>query len=132
MAKEKLSQKEQHYADSREEAEQIVTDAKESAYLTMHKITGKHNKFGPYFLVDLTYTYNTPKEIMEDGESSNVPDGQLNIDDVHDGIAYTIDPDGSVTVQNDDDENYDDVQFERPSDEITEDPFKNPSSDEPW
>ncbi len=37
MAKVQLNQKEQHYADTREEAEQIVSKGKESKFLTMHK-----------------------------------------------------------------------------------------------
>ena len=85
MAKVQLNQKEQHYADTREEAEEIVTDAKENDALIMNKISEKYNKYGQYFLVDLTYQHNTPKEVMENPpqkEKDETPDGQLSIDDV--------------------------------------------------
>lgn len=65
MSKVQLNQKEQHYADTREEAEEIVLAAKENDHLQMHKITEKYNKFGQYFLIDLTYAYQTSKEVME-------------------------------------------------------------------
>ncbi len=65
MAKYELNTKEQHFATTRTEAEGIVTEAKEDKHLVMHKITEKHNKYGQYFLVDLAFSYNTPKEIME-------------------------------------------------------------------
>lgn len=84
MSKIKLNQKEQHYADTREQAEEIVTSAKESNYLMMHKITEKHNKYGTYYLVDLTYSYDTPRDIM-DGETprnDDTPDGQMSIEEV--------------------------------------------------
>lgn len=93
MTKEQLNQKEQHYAGSRDEAEEIVSSAKESVYLTMHKISEKHNKFGTYFLVDLTYSYNVPREIME---SEAVKDEAERI--VHDGVKVTQDGDGSFQV----------------------------------
>jgi len=64
MSKRDLNQKEQHYADTKLEAEAIVTEAKEDIHLISWKITEKHNKYGQYFLVDLTFTYNTPKDIM--------------------------------------------------------------------
>lgn len=64
MAKYELNTKEQHFATTRLEAEAIVTEAKEDKHLIMHKIAEKHNKYGEYFLVDLTFSYNTPKEIM--------------------------------------------------------------------
>ncbi|MFP7447094.1 organic solvent tolerance protein OstA [Bacillus infantis] len=98
MAKEQLNQKEQHYADSREEAEEIVSAAKENDYLQMHKITEKYNKFGTYFLIDLTFAYQTPKEVMEcRPQKDDVPDGQMSIDD-HEGLKYSVDGDGNVTV----------------------------------
>lgn len=65
MAKKQLNVKEQHYADTQLEADAIVTEAKEDKHLTSQKIQEKHNKFGQYFVVDLTFTYNTPKDIME-------------------------------------------------------------------
>lgn len=98
MAKVQLNQKEQHYADTREQAEEIVSAAKENDNLQMHKITEKYNKYGQYFLIDLTYAYQTPKEVMESQpQKDNAPDGQMSIDD-HEGIEYTIEKDGSANV----------------------------------
>ena len=83
MSKKLLNQKEQHYADTREEAEEIVTAAKEKDALVMNKISEKYNKYGQYFLVDLTFQFGTPKEIMEDARpQDDVVDGQMNITDV--------------------------------------------------
>lgn len=65
MAKKELNIKEQHYADTRKEAEELVEEAKEDKHLTSWKISEKHNKYGQYFVVDLQFVYNTPKEIME-------------------------------------------------------------------
>lgn len=65
MSKRDLNQKEQHYADTKTEEEEIVTEAKEDRDLTSWKISEKHNKYGQYFLIDLTFVYNTPKDIME-------------------------------------------------------------------
>ncbi|MGD6894307.1 organic solvent tolerance protein OstA [Bacillus infantis] len=98
MAKVQLNQKEQHYADSREEAEEIVSAAKENDYLQMHKITEKYNKFGTYFLIDLTFAYQTSKEVMESRpQKDDVPEGQMSLAD-HEGISNSVDGDGSVTV----------------------------------
>ncbi|MGE6379939.1 organic solvent tolerance protein OstA [Peribacillus muralis] len=98
MAKVQLNQKEQHYADTREQAEEIVSAAKENDNLQMHKIMEKFNKYGQYFLIDLTYAYQTPKEVMEsEPQKDNAPDGQMSIDD-HEGVEYTIDKDGSASV----------------------------------
>lgn len=104
MTKVQLNQKEQHYADTRENAEEIVLTAKENENLQMHKISEKFNKYGQYFLIDLTFAYQTPKEVMESRpQDSEVPEGQLSIDD-HEGIEYTVEPGGnaSVTVTKDD------------------------------
>ncbi|MFD9629070.1 organic solvent tolerance protein OstA [Peribacillus muralis] len=99
MAKVQLNQKEQHYADTREEAEEIVLDAKENDNLQMHKITEKYNKYGQYFLIDLTYAYQTPKEVMESNpQKDNAPEGQMSIED-HEGVEYTIEKDGSASVE---------------------------------
>ncbi|WP_432702658.1 hypothetical protein [Lysinibacillus sphaericus] len=78
-----LNQKEQWYADTAEEAEEIVTEAKENEALIMKKISEKYNKYGQYFLVDLTYQYGTPKEVMEGKPDDDAPDGQLTIDEVN-------------------------------------------------
>lgn len=93
MTKEKLNQKEQHYAGNRDQAEEIVLAAKDSIYLTMHKISEKHNKFGTYFLVDLTYSYNVPREIMETEAAKDAANHIL-----HDGVKVTQDCDGSFQV----------------------------------
>ncbi|MGE7545039.1 hypothetical protein [Sporosarcina newyorkensis] len=92
-----LNQKEQHYADTREEAEQIVSAAKENDALIMNKISEKHNKYGQYFLVDLTYQYGTPKDVME-GRPDEAPEGQMSIEDAHEGIPYAVEPNGNVSV----------------------------------
>lgn len=81
MSKELLNQKEQRYADTRGEAEEIVTEAKENKALMMQKITEKHNKYGTYYLVDLTYSYKTPREIMDD-DSFKAPEGQISIEEI--------------------------------------------------
>lgn len=100
-----LNQKEQHIAYTRKEAEEIVENAKENVGLTMFKINEKYNKHGQYFLVDLTYTFNTPKEVMESNPRQNdAPDGQMSIEEVHEGVPYTVNHDGSVTVENNDEE----------------------------
>lgn len=100
MAKVQLNQKEQHYADTREEAEEIVITAKENDNLQMHKITEKYNKFGQYFLIDLTYAFQTPKEVMESKpQKDDAPEGQMSIDD-HEGIPYSVDVQGNVSVSN--------------------------------
>lgn len=93
MTKEQLNQKEQHYAGSRDEAEEIVSSAKENIYLTMHKISEKHNKFGTYFLVDLTYSYNVPRDIMEGEADKEIDDGPT-----HEGVKVTENGDGSFQV----------------------------------
>ena len=81
-----LNQKEQHIAFTRDKAEEIVTKAKENDALIMNKISEKHNKNGQYFLVDLTYQYDTPKDAME-GKANGAPDGQLTIEEVQEEKA---------------------------------------------
>lgn len=102
MTKVQLNQKEQHYADTREQAEEIVSAAKENDNLQMHKITEKFNKYGQYFLIDLTFAYQTPKEVMESRpQNDNVPEGQMSTDDFeepHEGVEYNINPDGTTEV----------------------------------
>ncbi|MCM3527868.1 organic solvent tolerance protein OstA [Cytobacillus oceanisediminis] len=98
MAKVQLNQKEQHYADTREEAEEIVSAAKENNNLQMHRITEKYNKYGQYILIDLTYAYQTPKEVMESRpQDGDAPDGQMSIVD-HEGIEYSVNGNGTVNV----------------------------------
>ena len=94
-----LNQKEQHYADTREEAEEIVIAAKENDALIMNKISEKYNKYGQYFLVDLTYQYGTPKEVMEGKPNNDAPDGQLSIEEVDPGVEYTVNNDGVVDAK---------------------------------
>ncbi|MER2060002.1 MAG: hypothetical protein ABTA16_14380 [Niallia sp.] len=96
MPKVQLNQKEQHYADTREEAEEIVTEAKENDSLIMNKISEKYNKYGQYFLVDLTYQHNTPKEVMESKPKDDAPEGQMSIDE---GLSYSVDGNGTVNVE---------------------------------
>lgn len=110
MAKVQLNQKEQHYADTREEAEEIVTTAKENDNLQMHKITEKYNKYGHYFLIDLTFAYQTPKEVMESPQKDDVPEGQMSMDD-HEGIEYKVDGDGSVSVNQANNEEAEDTKL---------------------
>jgi hypothetical protein len=98
MAKVQLNQKEQHYADTREQAEEIILAAKENENLQMHKIAEKYNKYGQYFLIDLTYAYQTPKEVMESRpKNDNALEGQMSMDD-HEGIEYSVDGNGNVSV----------------------------------
>lgn len=102
MAKVYLNQKEKHYVDTREQAEGIVSAAKENDNLQIHKITEKYNKYGQYFLIDLTSVYQTPKEVMErQSEKDNEPEGQMSADDyeeLHEGVVYAIDKEGSASV----------------------------------
>ena len=95
MSKVQLNQKEQHYAGTREQAEEIVSAAKENENLQMHKITEKYNKYGQYFLIDLTFAYQTPKEVMESRPQDDAPEGQMTIDE---GVEYTVEKDGSISV----------------------------------
>ncbi|WP_432352685.1 organic solvent tolerance protein OstA [Sporosarcina sp. A2] len=92
MTKEQLNQKEQHYAGTLKEAEEIILAAKENVYLTKQQISEKHNKLGTYFLVDLTYSYNVPREIMEN-ESVDVEQ-----EPQHEGLPVTQSHDGSFQV----------------------------------
>lgn len=116
MSKVQLNQKEQHYADTREQAEEITLAAKENKNLQMHKITEKHNKHGQYFLIDLTYAYETPIEVMKSRpKKDDAPEGQMSIDD-HEGIEYSVDGNGNVSVP--------DVQL---SPEETEDDEQQPN-----
>lgn len=95
-----LNQKEQWYADTLPEAKEIVNEGQEKGNLTSQKITGKSNKFGPYNLVDLTFSYETPRNIMEEREN-DAPDGQMSIEEVHEGVEVTMDGQGNVSVKND-------------------------------
>lgn len=105
MAKKLLNQKERWYADTHKEAEEIVADAKQDEALTMQKIHEKHNSKGFYYLVDLERTYSTAKEEMEKRpEKDDAPDGQMDMDDLHEGVPYTVNPDGGVTVEKADEE----------------------------
>ena len=93
MTKKQLNVKEQHYAGSREDAEEIVTEAKDDIYLTMHKISEKHNKLGTYFLVDLQFNYDTPREIME-----SAPDKDAEpVGEQHEGVKVVV-VDGAIQV----------------------------------
>lgn len=97
MAKEKLYTKERWYADTHKEAEEIVTEAKQDESLTMQKIHEKHNSKGFYYLVDLERTYSTAKEEMDKRpEKDEAPDGQMSIEEVHEGVEYKVNIDGTV------------------------------------
>lgn len=98
-----LNQKEQWYADTAEEAEEIVTEAKENEALIMKKISEKYNKYGQYFLVDLTYQYGTPKEVMEGKPDDDAPDGQMSIEEVQapEELPEFEDPFANVEVKKD-------------------------------
>lgn len=98
MAVKELNAKEQHYADTNEEAEDIVKEAKEEISLTSWRITEKHNKYGTYFLVDLTFSYNTPKEIMESAQN-NPPE-----EPKEKGMEYEVNNDGTVELNKEDEE----------------------------
>lgn len=62
-----LKTKEEWFATTEEEANKIVTEAKEDSpdELIGHSIALKSNKAGEYFLVKLDFKYNTPAGIME-------------------------------------------------------------------
>lgn len=101
MAKTKLWTKERFYADTKKEADEIVAEAKQDDALTMHKIHEKHNSKGFYYLVDTECTYSTPKEEMEKRPESDVPDGQLTIEEVHEGVEVEVAADGTASVKSD-------------------------------
>lgn len=98
MAVKELNAKEQHYADTNDEAEKIVKEAKEDIYLTSWKISEKHNKYGTYFLVDLAFTYDTPREIMENAVNDPVEEPKEK------GLEYEINEDGTVELSKEDEE----------------------------
>ncbi|MFJ7950751.1 organic solvent tolerance protein OstA [Lysinibacillus sp. NPDC096418] len=121
-----LNQKEQWYADTLPEAKEIVNEAQEKGNLTSQKITGKSNKFGPYNLVDLTFSYETPRNLMEEREDG-APEGQMDMDDMHEGVPYTVDSGGGVTMENTDEE----LQgFEDPFEEKEDEEKKEDVTDE--
>ncbi|MGG5805302.1 organic solvent tolerance protein OstA [Bacillus mycoides] len=95
MAVKELNSKEQHYADTREEAEEIVEEAKDDVYLTSFKISEKHNKYGTYFLVDLAFSYDTPREIMEGAAAKKEVE---ELAERHEGVEYNVNPDGTTEV----------------------------------
>lgn len=92
-----LNQKEQWYADTEEEAEEIVAEAKESEGLIKHAISEKHNKYGTYHLVDLQFSYNTPRELMED-EAAKKEREKDATGSQHEGVEVVVNGDGTVTV----------------------------------
>lgn len=96
MAVKELNAKEQHYADTNDEAEEIVREAKEDIYLTSWKISEKHNKYGTYFLVDLAFTYDTPREIMENAANDPVEEPKEK------GLEYEVNDDGTVELNKED------------------------------
>ena len=116
-----LNQKEQWYADTLAEPKEIVNEAQEKGDLASQKITGKSNKFGPYHLVDLTFSHETPRNLMEEREEG-APDGQMSIEEVHEGVEVTVENDGSVSVKTDEVDDLSDIEFEEiPEEKVTED-----------
>lgn len=95
MAVKELNTKEQHYADTREEAEGIVEEAKEDVYLKSFQISEKHNKYGTYFLVDLAFSYDTPREIMESAAARKEVEEH---GEPHEGVEYSVNQDGTTKV----------------------------------
>lgn len=98
-----LNQKEQWYADTAEQAEEIVAEAKESEGLVKHAISEKHNKYGTYHLVDLQFSYNTPRELMED-EAAKKEREKEDTGPQHEGVPYEVNGDGTDSVNNQEDE----------------------------
>lgn len=90
-----MNQKEQWYADTIEEADEIVTDGKDEDDLVKHAISEKHNKYGTYYLVDLQFSYHTPRELMEDEAAKKERENQGS---QHDGVSYSVNDDGTVSV----------------------------------
>ncbi|PGE42209.1 organic solvent tolerance protein OstA [Bacillus cereus] len=95
MTVKELNSKEKHYADTREEAEEIVEEAKEDVYLKSFQISEKHNKYGTYFLVDLAFSYDTPREIMESAAARKEVEEH---GEPHEGVEYSVNPDGTTKV----------------------------------
>lgn len=111
--KRQLNTKEQWFASTAEEAEQIVLDAKEEFEedLIGDAIELKSNKNGEYYLVKLNMKFNTPAGIME-SELADEEDGD---------IAGWGDSNGNEPPEDDDPEYEDDVQdFEDGYDEEDE------------
>lgn len=99
MPVKQLNVKEQHYADTREEAENVVNEAKEDPYLIRHAITEKHNKFGKYFLIDLAFSYETPRDIMQ--KAADEKEAENTNRSTREGAEYTVNGDGTVDVKTD-------------------------------
>lgn len=105
MAKVLLKRTEQFYADTLPEAKEVISEAQEDGGLVSQKITEKNNKYGTYHLVDLGFSYETPKGIMEtqDGKKDDVPDGQMSIEEVDadEKLPEFEDPFANVEVKKD-------------------------------
>lgn len=109
-----LNMKKQSYAGTEKAAEKLVVEAKEDKHLVSWKISEKHNRYGEYFLIDLAYSYNTPKEIMEGNPEAP--------EDPHKGIEYAVDVTTGVADVKEEDkkeevQKEDDDLFSAPSDE---------------
>lgn len=78
-----LNVKEQWFADTEEEANAIVEEARndDPDSLTGHGINLKSNKSGEYYLVKLEFKYNTPAGIMESELSNDDSDEEETWDD---------------------------------------------------
>ena len=81
-----LNVKEQWFADTEEEANAIVEEARndDPDSLTGHGINLKSNKSGEYYLVKLEFKYNTPAGIMESELSNDDSDEEETWDDEED------------------------------------------------
>lgn len=82
----------------KKEADEIVAEIKRDDALTMHKIHEKHNSKGFYYLVDTECTYSTPKEEMDKRPKTDAPDGQLSIEEMHEGVEVEVAADGTAKV----------------------------------
>ena len=78
-----LNVKEQWFADTEEEANAIVEEARndDPDSLTGHGINLKSNKSGEYYLVKLEFKYNTPAGIMESELSNDDSEDEESWDD---------------------------------------------------
>ncbi|MBC2367814.1 hypothetical protein HBP99_04165 [Listeria booriae] len=63
--KRQLTVKEEYFATTKKEAEELINEAKEDKHLTKQSIIEKSNKNGEYFQVDIEFKYNTARGLME-------------------------------------------------------------------
>ncbi|MBC2196291.1 hypothetical protein [Listeria booriae] len=63
--KRQLIFKEQWFATTKKEAEEIIEEAMEDKHIVKRAITEKSNRNGDYFQVDIEFKYNTARGLME-------------------------------------------------------------------